>query len=232
MKKRPYSFTLIELLVVISIISILASLLLPALKRARETARTGACLSNERQVGIAFCNYANDYNGYILTPVTNSSSSDWYMHDTIAKNYFSKDHAKDCKVYQCPSEPLPATTVGTHYGVNNQLFRNFSSGWLKSPMMRMGALVNPGKSAMLVENYQHSTFEFSYNDPVSYQNTIAFRHTGKANVFFNDGHAASRKYREIPCRVSYPSTSYAELCNTYFIFDRLVPGYESVTCGL
>src|SRR5579883_3098687 len=60
-KKASSAFTLIELLVVIAIIAILAAILFPVFAQAREKARGASCLSNVKQINLAFIQYVQDY---------------------------------------------------------------------------------------------------------------------------------------------------------------------------
>src|SRR5579871_6638620 len=73
--RKRRGFTLIELLVVIAIIAILAAILFPVFAQAREKARQATCLSNLKQLGLAFLMYASDYDGNFPAPITNYGAS-------------------------------------------------------------------------------------------------------------------------------------------------------------
>lgn len=69
MRRSLRAFTLIELLVVMGILSILLGMLLPAMGRARDQARTVQCLSNLRQIGHGILTYAGDYKGVLIPAI-------------------------------------------------------------------------------------------------------------------------------------------------------------------
>ncbi len=111
---RKGGFTLIELLVVISIIALLIGLLLPALSKAREVARSAQCLNNLRSIGFALHSYMNDANK-IPREANGGEDPRWDIAWPMAfRTYFSQikdDHFDSIPAYRCPSHPNPKHKV-------------------------------------------------------------------------------------------------------------------------
>jgi prepilin-type N-terminal cleavage/methylation domain-containing protein/prepilin-type processing-associated H-X9-DG protein len=131
---QPFAFTLLELLCVIAIVTILASMLLPALNQAKARAKRIQCVNNLRQNGLAFHIFAHDHNGSfpMAVPAINGGSLEYVENASRINSefYFSYRHFQTLsselvapRLVVCPADSrLPASSFGTLSNENLSYF--------------------------------------------------------------------------------------------------------------
>jgi len=148
MKQHRTGFTLIELLVVIAIIAILAAILFPVFQKVRENARRTACLSNMKQLGLAFTQYNQDADEKF-------PSSGFYGRGWASRIY---PYVNSVGVYQCPDDSDPQNSADALNGVNEHHLSYVISGYVaqsfnafNSGQLGLSQLVAPASTVLLYE---------------------------------------------------------------------------------
>lgn len=185
MKTKISAFTLLELLVVISIMVILMSLLLPGLKKSRETAKQIKCAGNLKQIGIAMAAYCNDNRDY-LPMVYVSPVCDWAS--TLRESEYI-----DCRKYDplnsrnwCPSKAL---LMYSGYGMNF---------WILSKQQSLDFIRLSGRgikystTVLISENGGNSSTN-PYYAPLTDWRAVEQRHNANSNYLFFDLHITSSR---------------------------------------
>jgi prepilin-type N-terminal cleavage/methylation domain-containing protein/prepilin-type processing-associated H-X9-DG protein len=210
MRMPRKGFTLIELLVVIAIIAILAAILFPVFAKAREKARQSACLSNQKQIGLAVMQYCQDYDD--VYPPSASGTGTW-----TSSPFYLAPYVKNRDVWKCPSQtgeaiyqddktlPWYYGWVG-HYSPSTHLMPNVNyvkirAGWgCIQHYVSMSEVIVPASTIAIMEFplAQINGYGWSWGvhydwwwhfhlDPAGYK--LPFTHSDGLNIIFADGHA-------------------------------------------
>ena len=240
LRQRNYSqaFTLIELLVVIAIIAILAAILFPVFAKAREKARQTACLSNEKQIGLAFFQYSQDYDEAMpsVQTVAGDPSTTWQLLiQPYMKNYDIFNCPDDNNTARVPYVPKDTNKVGS-YAVTaayttqtpipmSYLNRTSFVAQVKSPATTF--LVADRADLVPANGTDYTLFYLGGGQAVSISGSprqanapfncgLVERHTDRINVLWVDGHVKSTGLDALFAKtITLPDAQYGGT-NTYY----------------
>ena len=217
---RNKGFTLIELLVVISVIAVLMAIMLPTLARARQQGKAVMCLSNLRQLAVASQVYINNNDGYYpiayMYKFTDSMFISYAWDFTSIKNWDTLEQRVIPgllwqsntieKIQQCPSLKDSANWLADPYTGYNYNTSYIGHGQGESIVVpAMAAMVKRPSQCALFGDGQYADGANKFmraplSDPAAdlscnyrYAGTQGYRHNGKTNVVWCDGHASSQR---------------------------------------
>jgi type II secretory pathway pseudopilin PulG len=168
-RHNPNGFTVVELLVMIALLSLLVSLLLPALNRARAVAKRAACMSNLRQLCIYSTLYADDHAGWTIPHVGDEAYGHWpallvgmgYHAQFAGQGITPGDKSSVVGVFNCPAERFDgpqkreagAWWHGTHLAINYELSFNNYGAWSGTQRWEnLDQLPRPSQSIIFGDN--------------------------------------------------------------------------------